>query len=398
MKKAYWILVLMMVLSPFREGLAAVDEYLQSEYSSYTYFDQGGTAGDPYDYGVNQNVDFNPLEETYGNWANLGRTNDYNRLVLDNGYRIENTTGIQMRSSYNTFHISGAGTFYNSGYLKAGVDEGNHDNLFHVTDQAEAVFNYHMGFASGGHNNTVLIDNGARVVNRGEYNSTVGWDTNAKGNILTVSGSETTLVSTNDFTLGLRGDENEMNIEAGATASFSSSVFDVGNGTYGGLSNRVNVSGTGSRLAVDTQITVGASEDLNSTLTVSSNAVVETGYLYLGGPSDKLRMNKGIVAVEGDNFGTYNSQNDENIQLWDDQSDSWVTISTLTESERAALGWEIDYYSDDASAADAGYEGYGGYTVMNSGGVIPEPGASLLIGSGILLFVVYRRIHKAFRV
>lgn len=222
---------------------------------------------------------------------------------------------------------------------------------------------------------TLLIDGG--YVSAGS--SVIGSATTSVGSA-TVSGG--LWATSGNLTVGRLGSNAHLTIQTGGTVS-SNSAF-IGTGTSAnaalGSNNVLMVTGSDSVWMISGSLVVG-DYGSNNTLTIEDNALVKVGdasgetvvISAHTGTGNFLRLDGGYIALFGDqtNYVTNTLLPASVIEVW--SGSSWVSATSQT------LDYAF-YATDQAALTATGYNGLGGYTILNS---VPEPSIAVLSGLGL---------------
>ena len=272
-------------------------------------------------------------------WDNSGSINvgvtygNGNSIFVSNGGILSSAGGSIGRgyagsSSYSSSYYSSSSSSYSS--------TSSTNNSLTVAgngsrwDNAGALS---LGIMNG-NNNTLLIENGGVVTNatatigQGRASSSYSWGSSSAGygndNKVVVDGEGSSWSNSGNILLGNNnGNRNSISISNGGTVTADS--MEIGKGSYSSSiaradNNRVEVSGSGSRLDVSGTITIGNNYATGNELSVSDggavaaetisiasgNSVVldQGGTLSLSGDFDSnqpgsLSFNGGVLSVEG---------------------------------------------------------------------------------------------------
>ncbi len=237
-------------------------------------------------------------------WSNssymrVGHQGSSNTLVVANGARLENGAavdmGLETGASANRALVTGTNSVWSSGQRFA------------------------VGFA--GHNNSLRVEDGGRVEADGLY---VGHQGTAVGNMATVTGKGSVLVSSSLAVVGWHGSSNALLVADGGRVEVPTLVVGMENGAR---DNRVVVGGAGSMLEVDGNLMLG-------------------GYFLPGGTGNMLILQEGgrvsAAAVENRNGSTIQLEPDTKVSTdayYQDASSSLKLMADRDDAGKAINGW-----------------------------------------------------------
>lgn len=205
---------------------------------------------------------------------NVALTNNHNAVNINNGGTLQFTGD----ANYNT--VTNQGVTMSSGSVLevGGTLTSDHSLDEGITYRLNNAISANTAFWDVPGNEIIIGEftdgNGFEIV--GGTTQTVnkiyvGEGENSDSNDLTVEGTGSHLITSNNMTLGVAGDENTVHILDGASADINGTLSIGQNG--GSTSNSAVISGTGSTLTVTGNIRVGNAGSGNS-LTVTSNGTV----------------------------------------------------------------------------------------------------------------------------
>ncbi len=205
--------------------------------------------------GLNDSSDNNSM--TVGDWGNVSA----NRLVI----------GLNDNSSGNTFTASGA-----NGTLQIAGD-------------------VYVGYS--GDSNQAIINQGRDITVVGHVY--LGVEASSSGNSLTVTGSGSSLVSSQEMIIGFAGNTNALNVQSGGTVTNRHTFMGYFSGADG---NTATVSGTDSIWRTNGVFYLGFDSD-NNQVTVNTNgqAIVGTGS---GTPNAFAVTSDGALRISAGRTGT----------------------------------------------------------------------------------------------
>jgi T5SS/PEP-CTERM-associated repeat protein len=329
-----------------------------------------------------------------------------NSMVISNGGSIYNSQvdfggvlGWGAASSNNTVIVTDAGsTWTNSGNLTVGYEGSGNSMVISNRGTVAVASNSYIGNASTSSNNSVLvtgtnsawtntgdlyvgnagsgnslvISNGGKVFNAMGY---IGSESTATGNLVTVTGSNSSWINSGDLYVGYAGQSNRLVISDGGFVS-NVNGFDDGVDPTDAY-NSVLVTGSGSRwvnsgnltfglaghdnslvisdggivtVGVDTKIGDLATASNNSVLVTGSNSLwTNTGNLYVGndGSGNSLVISNGGTVANSWGFIGNNAASSNNSVL-------------VTGKDTLFNTWELRI----------GQDGSGNSVVISDGGTI----------------------------
>ncbi len=246
----------------------------------------------------------------------LGSTTDNNVLTVQGGGYLSANNGFYVSSisgTGNQITVTGAGSsldvgssFYlgfatgsntlsveeggslTSYYLYVGGD-GDTNSVTVTGADSFANISTELFVGNYGADNSVTVSDGALFISK---KTTVGTYTAANGNSVTVTGAGTNYINRGDFTVGYRGDSNDVSVLDGAYLSTRNLVLGTTTGAEG---NSVTISGAGSTVAASGYVAVGY-QGINNTMQVSSGGTLSGGNIYVGYMSDG---NNNSLTVDG---------------------------------------------------------------------------------------------------
>jgi T5SS/PEP-CTERM-associated repeat protein/autotransporter-associated beta strand protein len=206
----------------------------------------------------------------------IGKGTADNSMIISNGGSVtgDNTViGSEAGATNNRVVVTGVGSLWtNSGSLS-------------------------VGFAGSG--NSMLISNGGKVYNAGGY---IGHEASAVGNLVTVTGSNSSWINSGDLYVGFAGQSNRLVISNGGYVS-NVNGFDDGISPADAF-NSVLVTGSGSKWQNSGNLTFGLAGHDNS-LVISNGGIVTVGGLSIIGDLSTATNNS--VLVTGNNSLLSNS-------------------------------------------------------------------------------------------
>jgi T5SS/PEP-CTERM-associated repeat protein/autotransporter-associated beta strand protein len=268
--------------------------------------------------------------------------------------------------------------------------------------------------------NSLVISNGGRVFNAMGY---IGSWSNAVGNLVTVTGSDSSWINSGDLYVGYAGQSNRLVISEGGFVS-NVNGFDDGVDPTDAY-NSVLVTGVGSRWVNSGNLTFGLAGHDNSLVisnrgtvsvgsnsifgdraTASNNSVLVTGVgslltnsgnLYVGheGSGNSLVIsNEGRVAVVSNSYIGFTTNSSNNSVLVTGSNSLWSNGGTLTIGERGSGTLTIansgsvaaSSITIAASSNSLGTLNIGSYGGSDSAGTIGETTITFGSGSGSINF------------
>ncbi|MFZ4716401.1 MAG: beta strand repeat-containing protein [Chthoniobacterales bacterium] len=300
-------------------------------------------------------------------WTNsgvlyVGYLGSSNSLVISDGGTVASgpcAIGLTSYSSNNSVLVTGAGSLWT-----------NSGDLF-------------IGDAGSG--NSLVISNGGKVFNAMGY---IGHESSAVGNLVTVTGSNSSWINSGDLYVGYAGQSNRLVISDGGFVSNVNGYDDGVDPTD--AYNSVLVTGSGSRWVNSGNLTFGlaghdnslvisnggiVSVGLNSIIgdlaTASNNSVLVTGVgslltnsadLYVGnaGSGNSLVISNGGRVASGDGIIGNFADSSNNSVLVTGSGSTWSNSESLT----------------------VGVSGSGTLTVANGASVVAATGITIASQSG----------------
>jgi T5SS/PEP-CTERM-associated repeat protein len=260
--------------------------------------------------GSNNTVFVSGTNSLWGNVGALyvGRTGSNNTLIINTGALVTNGSGwigLNTNAFNNAVMVTDAGSVW-SNYYHLGVGVYGSGNSLIVSNGAQVVNVYgegNIGYYAGASNNAVVvtgtnslwrnvgnrivfvgyggsgnnltISDGGQVINGAGY---VGWDTNANLNSALVTGAGSLWSNNGEFVVGYAGSGNSLTISNGG--GVISGVAYVGH-TAGAMSNAAIVTGTGSVWRVGGDLQVGVTGSFNR-LSIRDGGVIVNNSGFVG--------------------------------------------------------------------------------------------------------------------
>ncbi len=344
----------------------------------------------------------------------VGNDNPRNTLTIKNGADADFedgsvTVGASADTDHNNVYVTGAGsTVSNTGALRIGTG-GSSSNLLSVLSSAT--------FASNG-------------------DVYIGQTADSDLNRLAVSGGATlSTASSRDVYVGYNGSNNSLMVTSGGQANLADRL-EIG---YYGTNTTVQVTGTGSLLAVSNRIQFGTGGGENNTLTVSNGATLTNGNdvtFYSSNNAMTVAGSGSMATLTGLDLGYGSSTGNTltvsdgglvaltqtdvtivsgNVLRLDDgyiawlgdrtsQFDSFITGSAIQISDGAG-GWitatsdnlTMQYFGGDDTAAYnfSGYAHLGNYTIIGTLSAVPEPSTYASLTAAVALGATLLRRRRA---
>ncbi|GAT33971.1 prepilin-type N-terminal cleavage/methylation domain-containing protein [Terrimicrobium sacchariphilum] len=340
------------------------------------------------------------------------------------GARLEVTDGGQFLGG-NRVYIGFRGSLNDPNSAGTG---GGHSAL--VSGEGSLLSAYgDAGFVSvgnAGDNNSLRIENGGKVSSVGAYIGTGGGvnDGLQTGgqNTATITGAgsiweitnyyntETGEVSAGDFFVGKAGSGNKLEILNGGTVFNPNNMHIGGNGSLSDgktviatHDNSVWVSGANSILENQGDVNVGSlllgtgTESVPGVYSTSTLSVMDKSLVMVGSvvsesavlniaQGSSVQINGGFLALYGDlslsDSYLYSLISEEKFSIFTEEG-NWITAT--------AADFTITYIEegeDSGSSTGGLYSSLGGYTIVASTYVVPEPGVVALLTLGLVLIVV----------
>lgn len=326
----------------------------------------------------------------------------------------------------NLLMVSGSSTTFNGGALTIGLTASSNAMIAQngaTVQTSSVVLGYQYSDYDSRENTLEVLGAGTTLTNTGE--TVVGWSGSRNGliisdgatmtsdsvtigkegsiyapkygveNTATVTGSASNW-TTGNIQVGVTGKDNTLRIDDGGSVISQNAIIGTGtaNAAVLGSGNTVEVAGRGATWTISGSLTVG-SYGSDNTLEITDGALVKVGDTLgetvvisaLGSSEDNyVRLYGGYLALFGDQTAYVASLVGENaIQVWD--GSGWIS---------AGQGWGFTYayFSSNAAAQSfSGYNGLGGYTILSSPTVVPEPStyALLALGAGAIAWLRRRK-------
>ncbi|PTX93388.1 hypothetical protein DB345_17420 [Spartobacteria bacterium LR76] len=285
------------------------------------------------------------------------------------------------------------------------------------------------GFVSvgnAGDNNALRVELGGKVSSVGAYIGTGGGVNdgvqNGGNNTATITGAgsiweitnyyntETGEVSAGDFFVGKAGSGNKLQILNGGTVFNPNNMHISGNGSLSNgttvittQNNSVTVAGANSVLENQGDVNVGSlllgtgTESVTAAYSTGTLSVLDQSLVMVGSvvsesailniaQGSSVQINGGFLALYGDlSLGDsylYSLISEEKFSIFTEEG-NWITAT--------AADFTITYVEegeDSGSSTGGLYTSLGGYTIVTSTYVVPEPGVAALLGLGAVLIVV----------
>ena len=265
---------------------------------------------------------------TNNNWLQIGR-GSYRlpaQLTISNGARMytAGTAYIGWTSPNNTVVVNGANSLWNLGGAVVigknstggnmlvvtnggrvaaagfGIEEGGPYCKLIVTGTNSSFYSggANAGFGTGGRTNLLLITDGGRFLNAGNFQFGKNINYYSPGNEIRVTGAGSTF--TNTGTISMEGSNGVFSVTDGGRAYWGA------NGMAGNVNARIEVTGTDSFLSF-----AGCAVSKSCSVAVSNGAVMEvrSGQVWLGttGTADADKLASLIVTGPGSRFAATNS-------------------------------------------------------------------------------------------
>jgi len=305
-------------------------------------------------------------------------------VTLDLGY------GPMVGINHPNNHLiitSGSSLLGTSGYIGSG-DTSNY-NLVNVVGAGSSwIIEDRLDVGGDGSHNHLSVEDGAYVSTSWAY---VGLTEAAHHNSLHISGSGSRMVVQSGMTLGSTGTNNTLHIGYGGALSVDG-MLGVG-GYDTGSDNAAFVYDRGSILSVQ-QLGIGGYGTQRNSLTIQDAALVRISeywsidYALMIDPEGDSFLNfaGGFLAIEGDARDLIGDLISQGAFRFGNEA-AWTIGS--------ADDFIFDYFANEADAlAFTGYAGLAGYTIVTNmpGSPIPEPSTyAALAGCAVLGLAAFRR-------
>ncbi len=285
---------------------------------------------------------------------------------------------------------SGSTLLGDSGYIGSG-DTSNYNMVNVVGTGSSWIIDDRLEVGGDGSHNHLSVEEGAYVSTRWAY---IGLTETAHYNSLHVSGSGSRMDVQSGMTLGSTGTNNTLHVGYGGTLSVEG-MLDVG-GYDTGNDNAAFVYDRGSILSVQ-QLGIGGYDTQRNSLTIQDAALVRISeywsidYALMIDPEGDSFLNfaGGFLAIAGDARDLIAERINQGAFRFGNES-LW-TIGSEDD-------FIFDFFADEADAfAFTGYSGLAGYTIVTdfSGSPIPEPSTyAALAGCAVLGLAAFRRFRR----
>jgi T5SS/PEP-CTERM-associated repeat protein len=261
----------------------------------------------------------------------VGSTTSTSRLVIEDGGIVTNASGIigaGTNTAFNSVLVGTNGSWVMTGDLTVG---------------------------EAGSTNILEITGGGSV---SAQNAVVGSGTNAVGNFIVVTGSNSTLQVAETLTVGENGSGNILAVSSGGFLQTSNAVIG---GTMSSTGNTVSVQDQDSRWVNSGQISIGG--QFNEVNTI--NGSITTDSIAISGSNNVLAVAEGGRVTNVNSFIGFDAGDFNNLALADGSGAYWlntgmITIGGVSNGVIATAGGTIEAAGLSIGASNT-------FTIVNDG-------------------------------
>jgi T5SS/PEP-CTERM-associated repeat protein len=197
---------------------------------------------------------------------------------------VSGLTDILYVSDGTTLSLASGTNSYAYTYVGNAADDSN--NVLTITnDNTRLTNSQNLYIGNLGSGNTMTIADGAVVADRSGF---IGYDSSSSSNSVQVTGSKSVWQNSSDLYVGYSGSNNSLMIESGAKVFASNTYIS----SFGGSTNSVQISDTGSALINSESIWVGASPITEvvgtGTLTITSGGTLSAANLIISSATNSV--------------------------------------------------------------------------------------------------------------
>ena len=224
-------------------------------------------------------------------------------------------------------------------------------------------------------------------------------------NYLTIDGTYSFTANQNLINGPVHSSHNQLNVTGGGQVEVAQDLYNGrGSISYYSNYNVISVSGAGSHLSVQGNLDMSNGYNaLDNHLRLTGDGFASVNgnfllYAHWSYGNNWLELGGGALLLLGDKTGDFSSGQGilSSIMVWDDSTGTYQRVAhyestTLTEDQKYLNMLSVEYLGDVTAAANSGFSGYEGYTVIRNVNPVPIPTTVLLFGSGLAGLAVLRR-------
>ncbi len=224
-------------------------------------------------------------------------------------------------------------------------------------------------------------------------------------NYLTIDGTYSFTANQNLINGPVHSSHNQLNVTGGGQVEVAQDLYNGrGSSSYYSNYNVISVSGAGSHLSVQGNLDMSNGYNaLDNHLRLTGDGFASVNgnfllYAHWSYGNNWLELGGGALLLLGDKTGDFSSGQGilSSIMVWDDSTGTYQRVAhyestTLTEDQKYLNMLSVEYLGDVTAAANSGFSGYEGYTVIRNVNPVPIPTTVLLFGSGLAGLAVLRR-------
>ncbi len=224
-------------------------------------------------------------------------------------------------------------------------------------------------------------------------------------NYLTIDGTSSFTANQNLINGPVHSSHNQLNVTGGGQVEVAQDLYNGrGSSSYYSNYNVISVSGAGSHLSVQGNLDMSNGYNaLDNHLRLTGDGFASVNgnfllYAHWSYGNNWLELGGGALLLLGDKTGDFSSGQGilSSIMVWDDSTGTYQRVAhyestTLTEDQKYLNMLSVEYLGDVTAAANSGFSGYEGYTVIRNVNPVPIPTTVLLFGSGLAGLAVLRR-------
>ena len=224
-------------------------------------------------------------------------------------------------------------------------------------------------------------------------------------NYLTIDGTYSFTANQNLINGPVHSSHNQLNVTGGGQVEVAQDLYNGrGSSSYYSNYNVISVSGAGSHLSVQGNLDMSNGYNaLDNHLRLTGDGFASVNgnfllYAHWSYGNNWLELGGGALLLLGDKTGDFSSGQGilSSIMVWDDSTGTYQRVAhyestTLSEDQKYLNMLSVEYLGDVTAAANSGFSGYEGYTVIRNVNPVPIPTTVLLFGSGLAGLAVLRR-------
>jgi len=224
-------------------------------------------------------------------------------------------------------------------------------------------------------------------------------------NYLTIDGTYSFTANQNLINGPVHSSHNQLNVTGGGQVEVAQDLYNGrGSSSYYSNYNVISVSGAGSHLSVQGNLDMSNGYNaLDNHLRLTGDGFASVNgnfllYAHWSYGNNWLELGGGALLLLGDKTGDFSSGQGilSSIMVWDDSTGTYQRVAyyesgTLSEDQKYLNMLSVEYLGDVTAAANLGFSGYEGYTVIRNVNPVPIPTTVLLFGSGLAGLAVLRR-------